>query len=52
MYFGADKEDAGQTVLTKADHETRKSDDLLKRDFSAGKPLSCNIHNINNVIDK
>ena len=25
--------------ITKADREARKSDDLLKRDFSAGKPL-------------
>ena len=33
------KPDRKPNCITKADREARKSDDLLKRDFSADKPL-------------
>lgn len=35
--------------ITKADREARKSDDLLKRDFSADKPLKKTVTDISKL---
>ena len=35
--------------ITKADREARKSDDLLKRNFKAGKPLEKAVTDISEV---
>ncbi|MCI9595158.1 MAG: hypothetical protein HFG51_13715 [Lachnospiraceae bacterium] len=35
--------------ITEADRKTRKSEDLLKRDFSAGKPLTKCITDITEI---
>lgn len=39
------KPDRKPNCITKADREARKSDDLLKRDFSADKPLETFLYN-------